>query len=196
MGSDSTPVYNHIGYTISGVQLFGPLNANAADAVAFEAWSFDDCGGHVTDIDGQNEFIDFFFPFTGVNDGLSADYPTGGYHCMSKLLLFSRNYLNVFLRISVRPIADHQMPGDEHPKGHNDGLNLNYTLCEGVRNWYNESTDSHSPLIGFMLDGYAIYGPKGEDGDLPVGLDMCGGHSYDLGYYHYHVQVRFCSVNK
>ena len=81
------------------------------------------------------------------------------------------------------------MPGDVNPRGHLEDMNLNYSLCEGVLQWYNESNNTHSPIVGFMLDGYAIYGPKGEGGEIPQGLDECGGHSYDLGYYHYHVKV-------
>ena len=83
IGSDSNPVMNHVGYSISGVQLFGPLNADAINAVDYEGWSFDDCGGHVTSIDGEEMAIDSVFPFAKPHKTLlwSADYPTGGYHC-------------------------------------------------------------------------------------------------------------------
>lgn len=57
--------------------------------------------------------------------------------------------------------------------------------------WYTESSDTHSPMIGIMLDGIPLYGPRGADGELPVGLDGCNGHATDLDYYHYHVTSEF-----
>ena len=75
---------NHIGYTISGVQLFGPLNGDNLDAVIFEGWSFDQCGGHVTSINGEEMPIDSAFPFTLPGYSWILDFPTGGYHCKLK----------------------------------------------------------------------------------------------------------------
>ena len=49
-----------------------------------------------------------------------------------------------------------------------------------------------SALIGFILDGYPIYGPQETSGSAPTGLDACNGHThatleYPNGIYHYHV---------
>jgi len=52
------------------------------------------------------------------------------------------------------------------------------------------SDDSHSPLIGFLADGFPIYGPNGDSGSVPTDLDDCGGHHGDSGAgggYHYHM---------
>lgn len=51
---------------------------------------------------------------------------------------------------------------------------------------------SKSALIGFILDGYPIYGPQEANGSAPTGLDACNGHThataeYPNGIYHYHV---------
>merc|ERR1719178_520647 len=59
-----------------------------------------------------------------------------------------------------------------------------------------EDTSVHSPLIGFALDGYGIYGLYEGSGAVPT-LDTCGGHTAavpeDATYgvdsstvYHYH----------
>ena len=50
----------------------------------------------------------------------------------------------------------------------------------------------HSVLLGYLLDGFAVYGPQGEDGDAPTDLDDCGGHvgatpEFPQGAYHYHL---------
>jgi len=85
----------------------------------------------------------------------------------------------------------HAMPGDSDPYGHSSDINLNYTLCDDVQSWYTESNDTHSPIVGFMLDGIPIYGPKGQDGEAPVDLDQCGGHASDMDYYHYHFKSAY-----
>ncbi|NVK65238.1 MAG: YHYH protein [Flavobacteriales bacterium] len=53
----------------------------------------------------------------------------------------------------------------------------------------------HSPLTGYMLDGFGIYGPYGENGELltSADLDECHGHKHPVMWdgemvdiYHYH----------
>ncbi len=46
-------------------------------------------------------------------------------------------------------------------------------------------------LMGFLLDGFPVYGPKEENGSDPSGLDVYHGHThvtadYPAGIYHYH----------
>jgi hypothetical protein len=48
-----------------------------------------------------------------------------------------------------------------------------------------------SALMGFLLDGFPVYGPKEEDNSDPSGLDVYHGHThvtvdYPAGIYHYH----------
>jgi hypothetical protein len=54
------------------------------------------------------------------------------------------------------------------------------------------TADDSGALIGYLLDGFPIYGPTEEDGSNPTGLDDCNGHThatedYPDGIYHYHV---------
>jgi len=49
-----------------------------------------------------------------------------------------------------------------------------------------------SSLIGVLLDGFPVYGPRESDGSAPGGLDSCNGHTHatadvPAGIYHYHV---------
>eukprot|EP00961_Rhodomonas_salina_P235830 3187403-Rhodomonas_salina.1 len=56
----------------------------------------------------------------------------------------------------------------------------------------------HSALVGFMLDGVPVYGPRdvgGADADElegARGLDECGGHvDAEHPFYHYHFRTRY-----
>jgi hypothetical protein len=51
----------------------------------------------------------------------------------------------------------------------------------------------HSHMVGYLLDGFPIYGPQGAGGKFltPADLDECNGHSgptpeFPQGIYHYH----------
>lgn len=46
--------------------------------------------------------------------------------------------------------------------------------------------DGHAPMIGYALDGFAIYAHRDEDGNPSADLDECGGHYDDTRGYHYH----------
>ncbi|MBK1855174.1 YHYH protein [Verrucomicrobiaceae bacterium 5K15] len=50
-----------------------------------------------------------------------------------------------------------------------------------------QQSDQHAPMIGYALDGFAIYAHFDGEGKAPEGLDECGGHSDELRGYHYHV---------
>ncbi|EMI53218.1 hypothetical protein RSSM_05327 [Rhodopirellula sallentina SM41] len=47
--------------------------------------------------------------------------------------------------------------------------------------------DGHAPLIGYALDGFAIYAHLDESGKASEDLDECSGHYDDVRGYHYHV---------
>ena len=62
------------------------------------------------------------------------------------------------------------------------------------------STREHSPLFGYALDGFGIYGPRGEKGKLVTNadLDECHGHKGLIKWdgvlkvmYHYHLNNEF-----
>jgi YHYH protein len=59
----------------------------------------------------------------------------------------------------------------------------------------NQAGEGHSPLIGYALDGFGIYGHQGEDGATlsNADLDQCHGHTHEIEWdgkmvsmYHYH----------
>jgi len=55
-----------------------------------------------------------------------------------------------------------------------------------------DTDGQHSELIGYLFDGYPIYGPQDIDGSVPNDLDECLGHvgetpDHDGEVYHYHV---------
>jgi hypothetical protein len=64
-----------------------------------------------------------------------------------------------------------------------------YPVC--VKSPFKDPAGQHSPLIGYAFDGYAIYGPNGEDGKPPTDLDECNGHTDAEHGYHYHVTAGY-----
>ena len=64
----------------------------------------------------------------------------------------------------------------------------------------NQGTEGHSPLFGYALDGFGIYGPRGDDGKMVTNeqLDECHGHTHPVMWdgkmqniYHYHLNREF-----
>jgi hypothetical protein len=62
------------------------------------------------------------------------------------------------------------------------------------------ASNQHSSLIGYALDGFGMYGPKGENGQLLTNqlLDVCHGHIHNITWdgqtrnmYHYHANNEF-----
>lgn len=60
--------------------------------------------------------------------------------------------------------------------------------------------EEHSELLGYIIDGFGIYGLKGESGELMKNenLDECHGHSHEIEWdgqskemYHYHMTNEF-----
>ncbi|HLX25824.1 MAG TPA: YHYH protein [Candidatus Cybelea sp.] len=64
----------------------------------------------------------------------------------------------------------------------------------------NDSSTGHSRLLGYALDGFGIYGPRGENGTVTTDatLDACHGHTHviewngkRLSLYHYHMTYEY-----
>jgi hypothetical protein len=60
--------------------------------------------------------------------------------------------------------------------------------------------NEHSPLFGYALDGFGVYGPRSEGGVLVTNeeLDECHGHTHEIEWegetvemYHYHVNSEY-----
>jgi hypothetical protein len=81
--------------------------------------------------------------------------------------------------------------------GHTDGTeryHYHYP-SKDLQDHINLHTSGHSALMGYMLDGFGIYGPYGENGELlkSADLDECHGHKHPVMWdgqmvdiYHYH----------
>ena len=63
-----------------------------------------------------------------------------------------------------------------------------------------DSGSGHSKLVGWALDGFGIYGPRGTDGEelTAADLDECHGHEHKVKFdgkkqkiYHYHATVDY-----
>ena len=63
-----------------------------------------------------------------------------------------------------------------------------------------DSGTGHSNLVGWALDGFGIYGNRGEDGEelFSADLDECHGHTHEVKFngevqeiYHYHATVDY-----
>ena len=81
--------------------------------------------------------------------------------------------------------------------GHTDGTErYHYHFpSDDLMDHIHTHTQGHSPLTGYMLDGFGIYGPYGENGELltSADLDECHGHKHPVMWdgemvdiYHYH----------
>lgn len=69
-----------------------------------------------------------------------------------------------------------------HAGYHYHGANQGEGTCPGVP----FEKDGHAGMIGYALDGYAIYGMLDKDGKESEDLDNCRGHSDSIRGYHYH----------
>jgi len=81
--------------------------------------------------------------------------------------------------------------------GHTDGTetyHYHYPTQE-LQDHIHPHESGHSALMGYMLDGFGIYGPYGESGELlwSEDLDECHGHTHPIlwdgemiNLYHYH----------
>jgi len=71
--------------------------------------------------------------------------------------------------------------------GHiNPAAGYHYHAATGVSKKV-EQSDGHAAMIGYAMDGYAIYERLDEAGNEPTDLDECRGHYDDIRGYHYHV---------
>ena len=81
--------------------------------------------------------------------------------------------------------------------GHSDGTNTYHYhfLTEDLKDHLDPPGPGHSALMGYMRDGFGIYGPRGEDGEIlsSSDLDECHGHKHPVLWdgemvdiYHYH----------
>ena len=57
-----------------------------------------------------------------------------------------------------------------------------------------DTPGKHSELLGWMFDGFGLYGPYTDGGKIPTDWDECGGHTHEINgvsVYHYHLPSKF-----
>lgn len=69
-----------------------------------------------------------------------------------------------------------------HAGYHYHGANQGEGTCPSIP----FESDGHAGMIGYALDGYAIYGMLDKDGKETENLDNCRGHRDNIRAYHYH----------
>ncbi|MEP1868922.1 MAG: YHYH protein [Paraglaciecola sp.] len=72
----------------------------------------------------------------------------------------------------VNPVAGYHYHGANHGDGD----------CPAIA----FEVDGHAGMIGYAMDGFAIYGMLDENGDEATDLDSCRGQTDDVRGYHYH----------
>ena len=81
--------------------------------------------------------------------------------------------------------------------GHSDGTQTYHYHypADNLMEHIHPHEEGHSALMGYMIDGFGIYGPRGEDGKVlwSEDLDECHGHTHPVlwdgelvNMYHYH----------
>ncbi len=76
-----------------------------------------------------------------------------------------------------------------HPDPGNRYHYHKFPVC--VKSPFKDTPSKHSPLVGYMFDGFPIYGPRGDQGKPPTDLDECNGHSDSERGYHYHATAEY-----
>ena len=79
---------------------------------------------------------------------------------------------------TIAPLDDHG--GHVNPHG-----GYHYHAVRGSTKEI-EQNESHSPMIGYAIDGFGIYATVDKNGKEATDLDECGGHSDEIRGYHYH----------
>ncbi|KAJ3282371.1 hypothetical protein HDU79_009962, partial [Rhizoclosmatium sp. JEL0117] len=115
----------------------------------------------------------------------SCDAGTDVYVCMTQLAQQCGSSFQPWMGLDV--CGGHASPYHNHQD----------PLC-----LYDHAASGHSPLVGFALDGYGIYGVKESTYSFPTDLDWCGGHTGvvpaftlngvtypSTSVYHYHIQT-------
>lgn len=83
-------------------------------------------------------------------------------------------------------MTNHMIAPLDRAGGHVEpDVGYHYHAATGLTKEMNQ-VDGHSPLIGYALDGFAIYAHHDSQGNVADKLDECGGHYDEIRGYHYH----------
>ena len=90
---------------------------------------------------------------------------------------------------TVDQCGGHPAPGYGQYHVHS-GLNFNTSAKRQSCALPHDVPNKHSKFLGWMFDGFGMYGQYSIGGQLPTDLDSCGGHTHKIGgvmTYHYHM---------
>jgi hypothetical protein len=154
-------------------------------------------------------------PYWGVGNALYEDFPTG-YHANVNTSMSAQNYT---MTIQAKPVvaSTHEettlgaiglalngVPIYNDREGGNvalDALTITTFDFSGAhpgpgKDYHYHTTGRYTTtddakLVGFLRDGFPIYGRKDNDGSYPSNLDAYGGHTgvtadFSEALYHYH----------
>lgn len=126
----------------------------------------------------QDDFIDFGGP--GGPPGMGAQGPsTRGIAFNGVEYSAPAPVSNILAAYTLAPFDD--------AGGHiNTAQGYHYHAATGLSTKI-EQADGHAAMIGYAVDGHAIYEQLDSDGNEPSDLDECRGHYDDVRGYHYHV---------
>lgn len=83
-------------------------------------------------------------------------------------------------------LANYTIAAFDDCGGHiNPAEGYHYHAAVGCTETESEA-DGHAAMIGYALDGYAIYAMSNDQGEEPDDLDQCRGHTDPVRGYHYH----------
>ena len=95
---------------------------------------------------------------------------------------------------TVDPCGGHAAP--THQYHIHSGVGMNTSEERKACNLPVDIDGQHSQQLGWMFDGFGLYGRFSDKGLLPTDLDQCGGHSHAINgigdsIYHYHMPDSF-----
>lgn len=86
-------------------------------------------------------------------------------------------------------LSGYTIPPLDHAGGHiNMDAGYHYHAHTGLTKEIKQK-DGHAPMIGYAMDGIALYAYKDATGKEPSELDQCRGHYDEVRGYHYHVDA-------
>lgn len=87
----------------------------------------------------------------------------------------------------------HPAPGNQNYHIHS-GNTFNSSAGRRACALPEDTPGEHSVLLGWMFDGFPLYGQYSQGGKLPTQLDSCHGHTHMINgtmQYHYHLPMDF-----
>ncbi|PHI18500.1 hypothetical protein CEQ90_17625 [Lewinellaceae bacterium SD302] len=123
---------------------------------------------------------------TQLGDGPTIDQPGVEYGPLVRGIAFNGVRFDHPADINII-LSGYQIAPVDDAGGHiNNRLGYHYHGDQGESTRI-EQADGHAAMIGYAMDGHALYAQLDANGNEPTDLDPCNGHYDELRGYHYHV---------